>query len=25
VSHYGGGATAGYDSNLFEISLTRRF
>lgn len=25
VSHYGGSATAGYDSNLFEISLTRRF
>ena len=25
VSHYGGGATAGYDSQMFEINLTRRF
>lgn len=25
VSHYGGGATSGYRSRLFEISLTRRF
>ncbi len=25
VSHYGGGATSGYDSNMFEINLTRRF
>lgn len=25
LSDYGGGATAGYRSNLFEISLTRRF
>ena len=25
LSNYGGGATGGYRSNLFEISLTRRF
>jgi tetratricopeptide (TPR) repeat protein len=25
VSHYGGGTTSGYDSKMFEISLTRRF
>ena len=25
VSRYGGGTTAGYDSTMFEISLTRRF
>ena len=25
VSHYGGGATAAYDSRMFEINLTRRF